>query len=46
MRAEFGTARHIAGRAEKAVSRIFLESRLGKTINPQSVEPVVEEIFR
>lgn len=45
MRSEFGNARHIAGRAEKAVSRIFLESRLGKTIDPQSVEPVVEEIF-
>ncbi|MDE2561692.1 MAG: DUF3391 domain-containing protein [Sphingomonadales bacterium] len=45
MRREFGTAKRIAGHAEKATSRIFLESRLGKAINPQSVEPVVDEIF-
>ena len=42
---EFGNATRVAGRAQKVVSRVFLESRLGKTIKSEMIEPVIEDIF-
>ena len=42
---EFGHATRIAGRAQKVVSRVFLEARLGKSINCEVIEPVIEDIF-
>lgn len=42
---EFGLANRVAGQSQKFVSKVFLESRLGKTINPSDVEPVIEDIF-
>ena len=42
---EFGRAGQVAGKSRKVVSRIFLESRLGKTIRTDQVEPVIEDIF-
>ncbi|MDE2597709.1 MAG: DUF3391 domain-containing protein, partial [Sphingomonadales bacterium] len=45
MAREFGTAGKVADKGRKVVSRIFLESRLGKTIKSSQVEPVIEDIF-
>ena len=42
---EFGNATRVAGRAQKAVSKVFLEARLGKAIKASAVEPVIEDIF-
>ena len=42
---EFGAAVRVAGQSRKLVSRIFLESRFGKTIKAAAVEPVIEDIF-
>lgn len=42
---EFGAATRVAGQSRKVVSRIFLESRFGKTIKAATVEPVIEDIF-
>ncbi len=42
---EFGAAVRVAGQSRKLVSRIFLESRFGKTIKVATVEPVIEDIF-
>lgn len=42
---EFGMATRVAGNAQKVVSRVFLEMRLGKTIRAASIEPVIEDIF-
>lgn len=42
---EFGQARSAATRARKVVSRVFLEARLGKSVDANEVEPVIEEIF-
>lgn len=42
---EFGLAKQVAGKSRKVVSRVFLESRLGKAIKASYVEPVIEDIF-
>ncbi|MEN9684029.1 MAG: hypothetical protein RLZZ427_1780 [Pseudomonadota bacterium] len=42
---EFGHAQSVAKRAEKAISRVFLNARLGKAVNASEVEPVIAEIF-
>jgi len=42
---EFGTARQIAERSRKMISRVFLEARLGKSINASALAPVVDDIF-
>ena len=42
---EFGRAGVVAGKGRRVVSRIFLESRLGKAIRTDQVEPVIEDIF-
>lgn len=45
MAREFGRAGVVAGKGRRVVSRIFLESRLGKAIRTDQVEPVIEDIF-
>jgi HD-GYP domain-containing protein (c-di-GMP phosphodiesterase class II) len=45
MAREFGMASRVADKSRKVVSRIFLESRLGKGIDASQVEPVIEDIF-
>lgn len=45
MAREFGLARQVAGKSQRAVSRVFLEARLGKTIKASYVEPVIEDVF-
>ena len=45
MAREFGMARQVAGKSRKVISKVFLESRLGKAIKASLVEPVIEEIF-
>ena len=45
MAREFGRAGQVAGKGRRVVSRIFLESRLGKAIRTDQVEPVIEDIF-
>jgi len=42
---EFGTARQAAERSRKLISRVFLEARLGKSINAAALAPVVDDIF-
>lgn len=42
---EFGHATRVAGKAQKVVSRVFLEARLGKAIKSEVIEPVIEDIF-
>jgi len=42
---EFGLANRVADKGQRAISRAFLEARLGKTIAPSAVEPVVDDIF-
>ncbi len=42
---EFGHARTVANRSEKVVSRVFLQSRLGKAVDSTVVEPVISDIF-
>lgn len=42
---EFGLANRVVGRSHKFVSKVFLESRLGKSTRLADVEPVIEEIF-
>lgn len=42
---EFGQASRIAERSKRAVSRLFFEVRLGKTIKPGLVEPVINDIL-
>ncbi|WP_395331094.1 DUF3391 domain-containing protein [Novosphingobium sp. BL-8H] len=41
---EFGNARLVAGKARKAVSKVFLEARLGKAPRVVEVAPVVDDI--
>lgn len=41
---EFGNARLVAGKGRKAVSKIFLEARLGKAPRVVEVAPVVDDI--
>lgn len=42
---EFGVANRIAGKSRKVISRVFLESRFGKTIRASEVAPVIEDVF-
>jgi hypothetical protein len=42
---EFGTARKIADRHAKVVSKVFLEARLGKGISARNVEPLIDDIY-
>ena len=42
---EFGLANRIAVKSQQTISRVFLEARLGKAIEPAMVQPVVEDIF-
>lgn len=42
---EFGTARKIADRHVKVVSRVFLETRLGRSISARDVGPVIDDIY-
>jgi len=42
---EFGTARKIAERHSKVVSRVFLEARLGRGISARNVDPLIEDIY-
>lgn len=42
---EFGLATRVADKGRKAISRAFLEARLGKAIKPGAIEPVVDDIF-
>ncbi len=42
---EFGLAKQVAGQSRKVISRVFLESRLSKSIKASIVEPVIEDIF-
>jgi HD-GYP domain-containing protein (c-di-GMP phosphodiesterase class II) len=42
---EFGQASRIAERSQRVVSRLFFEARLGKTIKPGLVEPVINDIL-
>lgn len=45
MAREFGMAKQVAGQSRKIISRVFLESRLGKAIKASLVQPVIEDIF-
>jgi HD-GYP domain-containing protein (c-di-GMP phosphodiesterase class II) len=42
---EFGHAGQIAHRGRKAISKVFLQARLGNSIKAEMVEPVIEDIF-
>ena len=42
---EVGIAEHIAGKAQKSLSRAFLSARLGKALNVRAVEPIVHDIY-
>jgi len=42
---EFGTANQTAERSRKLISRVFLQARLGKSINAAALAPVVDDIF-
>lgn len=42
---EFGNARIVMGKAQKVVSKVFLEARLGKAPRIAEVAPIVEDIF-
>lgn len=42
---EFGNAAKVADRKRKIVTQVFLETRLGKWVQLNTVEPVIEEIF-
>ncbi|MBX9885538.1 MAG: DUF3391 domain-containing protein, partial [Novosphingobium sp.] len=42
---EFGTARKIAERHAKVVSRVFLEARLGRGISARTVDPLIDDIY-
>lgn len=42
---EFGTARKIAERHSKVVSRVFLEARLGRGISARNVDPLIDDIY-
>lgn len=42
---EFGIANRVADKSRRAISRVFLEARLGKAVAPSAVEPVVDDIF-
>lgn len=42
---EFGRAKRTMGDALKVVGKTFIEARLGKAINAQDVEPVIDAIY-
>ncbi|KUR71276.1 hypothetical protein AQZ52_11490 [Novosphingobium fuchskuhlense] len=42
---EFGTARSIAERHSKLVSRVFIEARLGRGISARTVDPLIDDIY-
>ncbi|QZH75298.1 MAG: DUF3391 domain-containing protein [Erythrobacter sp.] len=42
---EVQAAEHIAGAAQKSLSRAFLAARLGKALNVRAVEPVVRDVY-
>lgn len=42
---EFGRAKRTMGDALRVVSKTFIEARLGKTVNVQDVEPVIDAIY-
>jgi HD-GYP domain-containing protein (c-di-GMP phosphodiesterase class II) len=42
---EFGTARKIADRHSKVVSRVFIEARLGRGISTRTVDPLIDDIY-
>lgn len=42
---EFGTARKLAERHSKLVSRVFLEARLGRGISARTVDPLIDDIY-
>lgn len=42
---EFGLANRVADKGQRAISRAFIEARLGKAIKSSAVEPVVDDIF-
>lgn len=42
---EFGTARSIAERHAKLVSRVFIEARLGRGISARTVDPLIDDIY-
>ncbi len=42
---EFGRAKRAAGDAMRVVSKAFIEVRLGKTVRPHDVEPVLDAIY-
>lgn len=42
---EFGTARKIAERHSKLVSRVFLEARLGRAMSVRAVDPLIDDIY-
>jgi HD-GYP domain-containing protein (c-di-GMP phosphodiesterase class II) len=42
---EFGTARKIAERHSKVVSRVFIEARLGRGISARTVDPLIDDIY-
>ncbi len=44
-RAEVGAAQIVAEKAQQAVSKAFIDARLGKALNLGAVEPVVKDIF-
>lgn len=45
MAREFGLANKVAGKSRKAISRVFIEARLGKSVDASQLEPMVEDIF-
>lgn len=42
---EFGTARKLAERHSKLVSRVFIEARLGRGISARTVDPLIDDIY-
>lgn len=42
---EVGNAQIVADKAQKAVSKVFLDARVGKAVNLRSIEPVVKDIY-
>lgn len=42
---EFGQARRVTERAEQTMTRVLLQIRLGKAIQPNTVVPVIEDVL-
>lgn len=45
MTREFGLAGKVVGKSRKVISRVFIEARLGKSVDAIQLAPVVEDIF-